>query len=357
MESTHDDRPGQGTVDGDHDEVQPNPQPPTPSYSSVQGLHPPPPTPISSSSSQLATALHPPRGYNPYPYPRTWRLWRWLVGEELEKWRYREDLWMKLVVGQRNYSLEYQPAPPVFSGTPPPEQLAEDEDPEDPIDRRFELEFMTVDQQKGLPLKTLLSPRRVIERTMLDAKKKVFLGYHQDNIWVRIKWPAYPDHEPTRSILVTFRSCKQGRRRPCTRLELSVALAGLISRYYDEVAKMDPHPAFSHLALGGGENRLSLYALRMTALRASRNGIYDIELELEPRQEVEDTKLRNGLEYTSGLLAEPDGVRYHVPPWPSMLPVPCTVGPPPKLSLFQYFTHVDPIGMSNHTMPTWQEPK
>ncbi len=120
---------------------------------------------------------------------------------------------------------------------------------------------------------------------------------------------------------------------------------------------MCPHSAFSHLALGGGDNRLSLYALRMTALRASRNGIYDIELELEPKQEAEETKPRTELQYTSALLAEPDGVRYHVPPWPSMLPVPCTVGPPPKLPVFQYFAHVDPISMSNHTLPTWQEPQ
>lgn len=239
MESTHD-RPGHCTVDDEQDarkEVQPIPLPPTSSYSSVQGLHPPPPTPISSSSSEPATALHPPRRYNPYPYPRTWRLWRWLVGEELEKWNYREDRWLKFAIGHRNYNLEFRvwsryiahirerqaeakkkwedeqlrenPPPPALSGTPPPEQFAEDEDPEDLIDRRFEVEFMTVDQQKGLPLKTLLSPRRVIERTMQDAKKKVFQDYQQDNIWVRIKVSITP--LPQANMRSTARA-RSGRR-------------------------------------------------------------------------------------------------------------------------------------------------
>ena len=117
---------------------------------------------------------------------------------------------------------------------------------------------------------------------------------------------------------------------------------------------MKPHPAFTHLALGKGADRISLYGLRMMGIRASENGIYDLELELDSVKEEEDDK---PVTLTDTMEGSSDQVRIIEPPWPCILPVVCTVGPPPKVSVDQYFTHVDPMAMSRHALPVWQQPQ
>ncbi|RPD59264.1 hypothetical protein L226DRAFT_441575, partial [Lentinus tigrinus ALCF2SS1-7] len=248
--------------------------------------------------------------YNPYPYGRTWRLERPVLGDEQQMWYHREDEWMKISTGGWNEDLRKrifntlvigirdkqrvarnrweeeqlrERSPPVpLRATPPPELEHLPVDPDSLVDHRFDFEFMTAGQEKGFPVRTLLSGRRAIERNMHLPRGRVFDDYYQDNVWVRIKWPAYPDHEPARSVLVTLRGGGRNRkRRPSTRLEFSVALAALITRYYNEVSAMEPHPAFEHLALGSGEGRISLYGLRMMGIRAAENGIFDLQLELD----------------------------------------------------------------------------
>ncbi|RDX52858.1 hypothetical protein OH76DRAFT_1433680 [Lentinus brumalis] len=319
--------------------------------------------------SSRYTRTSPPPHYNPYPYGRTWRLERPVLGEEQYLWYHREDEWMKLSTGGWNSDLRKrifnkyvtgirdkqhaarkeweeqqlrEKSPPIpLRATPPRELEHLPIDPDSLVDHRFDLEFMTANQEKGFPVKTLLSGRRAIEKNMHSPKGVVFDNYYQDNIWVRIKWPAYPDHEPARSVLVTFRCAgKSRRRRPCNRLEFSVALAAVITRYYDEVSAMEPHPAFEHLALGPGEGRISLYALRMMGLRAAENGIFDLLLELD----TSDADAQS---------SSVDEVKIIEPSWPSVLPVTCTLAPPPKIPQSNYFAHLDPD--RTHAMPAWSE--
>ena len=51
---------------------------------------------------------------------------------------------------------------------------------------------------------------------------------------------------------------------------------------------MEPHPAFTHLALGPGEGKVSLYALRLMGIRAGMGGCFDLDVELMPEFEPTD---------------------------------------------------------------------
>lgn len=110
---------------------------------------------------------------------------------------------------------------------------------------------------------------------------------------------------------------------------------------------MEPHPAFAHLALGKGDGRISLYGLRMMGLRATPRAIFDLELELDSKEEEGDAQGVAGDSETM--------VRTWDPPWASCVPVPTILAPPPKLTPDQYFRHVDPIAMSQHALPVWHE--
>ena len=106
---------------------------------------------------------------------------------------------------------------------------------------------------------------------------------------------------------------------------------------------MEPHPAFEHLAFGSGEGRVSLYGLRMMALRAAENGIYDLQLELDTSEsDTQDS-------------SEPaDGVKIIEPSGSDTLPVTCTVAPPPSIPHNRYFTHLDIETLGSHIIPIWQ---
>ncbi|KAI8999080.1 hypothetical protein BD414DRAFT_476932 [Trametes punicea] len=284
-------------------------------------VHPAPvPAIVSSSESSLLHALayelpilrpraapkrartSPPPFYNPYPYPPQWRLMRVADDHEINFWRRRQDLWHQDVMGWQLYHIQCRVFGVVTSkiakkqweikkqledarlaAQPPPDAGT--------VDQGTGVEFAMAEGKRGLPAKLLISTRRALERRMQDPKGKCFQDWPKETIWVRIKWPAYPDHEPSRSIFVALRAGGKRPRRPITRLELAVSLAGLLSQYYSEVSSLEPAPAFSHLALGPAEGRLSLYALRMMGIRLASDGVFDMMLELDHGDEEHDQPL------------------------------------------------------------------
>lgn len=194
--------------------LEPTPAPaPGPSTSSSELSSAPEdgPTQLSLPSTQTS----PPPHYNPYPYDRTWRLYRPVLGAEQYLWFHRDDEWMKFSMGGTNAILQWRifsqivlnirekqrlvrkeweeeqvraRSPPIPMPTTPPRELEHlPIDPESLIDRRFDMEFMTASEEKGIPMRTLLSTRRVIQMNIPSPRGKVFENYYQDNIWVRIK--------------------------------------------------------------------------------------------------------------------------------------------------------------------------
>lgn len=127
---------------------------------------------------------------------------------------------------------------------------------------------------------------------------------------------------------------------------------------------MEPHPAFTHLALGPGEGRISLYALRMMGIRAGPKGIFELELELNgaqpSSQDAPTTAESSSVVPAQEVKAEPDPVavikdEVKAAQWPHTLPVTCTIASPPKISAAQYLAHVDPIMMGKVPLPAWPE--
>nr|VWP01465.1 Putative Rab/GTPase [Ganoderma boninense] len=150
---------------------------------------------------------------------------------------------------------------------------------------------------------------------------------------------------------------------------------------------MEPHPAFTHLALGPGEGKVSLYALRLMGIRAGSGGCFDLDVELDTVQpkassddeaEAEADELgasvslspapddayvaststsasTPGPETTSESDPNPDEDRAKTPPWASTLPVTCMVAAPPQIPHQNYFTHVDPLKMRAHALPAWPD--
>ena len=162
---------------------------------------------------------------------------------------------------------------------------------------------------------------------------------------------------------------------------------------------MEPHPAFAHLALGPGEGKISLYALRLMGIRAGAGGCFDLQVELDtvqPRPNSDDEwdadpvgdtapavsrstspALADGESAASpstsiatsvaspgpsiatveqpdpGLDEEED--RAKTPPWASTLPVTCTVGPPPQIPHRNYFNHVNPLVLREMSLPAWPD--
>ncbi|KAL1947269.1 hypothetical protein VTO73DRAFT_14230 [Trametes versicolor] len=238
--------------------------------------------------------------YCPYPYPPSWKRSRTVCQQEADMFADPESHWMYLVTrlggfmphqnnrvwqaitygialkqAEARKALEDEalarPTPPVPGGV---DDVA-----------ASDIVFMTADGRCGLPVKMLLTGRRALERGMRGPKVRCFENWPNDTEWVRIQWPAYPDHEPTRHIVVSKRMRSERPRRPVTRLELVVALAGVITQYYAEVTKLEPAPAFAHLALGPAEGCISLYELRLMYLRPAPDGVFDIVLELDTEDE------------------------------------------------------------------------
>ena len=145
---------------------------------------------------------------------------------------------------------------------------------------------------------------------------------------------------------------------------------------------MEPHPAFTHLALGPGEGKVSLYALRLMGIRAAMGGCFDLDVQLDTVQPkassddetdpdadaaraistIEDdaavasasTSAPDPLS-TSETDLNPDGDGAKTPPWASTLPVTCTVAPPPQIPHQNYFSHVDPLKMQVYALPAWPD--
>ncbi|OSD02037.1 hypothetical protein PYCCODRAFT_1459264 [Trametes coccinea BRFM310] len=270
-------------------------------------VHPPPAPTLSTSSSllnalaQAPTLQHrrtqnerssPPPFYNPYPYGPQWRLFRVAMPDEVEFWRHRQDIWHQDAYGLPLYQVYGRVFGLVTAGIAKRQREAkkqfEDarlkaEPPPEPgtVDDGTCVEFVAADGRRGLPAKLLLSTRRAVERGMHSPKLKCLAGWPKDTIWVRVKWPAYPEYELRRSIYATIRAGSKRPRRLTTRLELVVALSALLTQYYSDVSELEPAPEFAHLALGAKEGRLSIYALRMLGIRLAPDGIFDMLLELE----------------------------------------------------------------------------
>ncbi|KAI0324689.1 hypothetical protein GY45DRAFT_1438900 [Cubamyces sp. BRFM 1775] len=273
----------------------------------------PAPVPAVSSSSLLhalasETARLPPRineerrkpptpepVYDPYPYPATWGLERAANCTECDFWNTRQDQWhlgldgyrlhyvdsrnayvIRRGIMERQYEAKRRHDRELFDARPPDKVKVES-------DSVWVVEFaMAEGGKKGLPAKMILSTRRAVERGMEDPKGKCFVGSpFGDKILVRLKWPAYPDHEVKKAVPVTILAGHKRPRRPVTRIELAVALTAMLTQYYSEVSALEPSPAFAHLALGQGEGRLSLYALRMIGIRLAPDGVFDLMLELD----------------------------------------------------------------------------
>ena len=193
------------------------------------------------------------------------------------------------------------------------------------------------------------------------------------------------------------------KRRPVTRMEFLVSLGSFFTQYYavssfssrarfhsshavgtrpQEVSNMEPHPAFAHLALGPGEGKVSLYALRLMGIRAGMGGCFDLDVELDtvqPKASSDDEAAADGaitpaspapaddISSTSTSTStpgpstpsesdpNPDDDRARTPPWASTLPVTCTVAAPPQIPHQNYFTHVDPLQMRAHALPAWPD--
>ncbi|KAI0831667.1 hypothetical protein BC628DRAFT_540663 [Trametes gibbosa] len=261
----------------------------------------PAPAPTISTSSSLLHALtapppkpprtSPPPFYNPYPYEPQWKLDRTLAKHEQHFFHHREDYWMRDIRGFKIRHVKLRVVTVVINGVAErqarvrraleEERLAR---PPPPAVGMAEMagavDFATADGQRGIPVKMLLASRRALESGMQNPKWKCFTDWHRDTEWVRIKWPAYPEHTAPRSILVTRRVNLRRPRRPVTRLELVVELAGVITQYYSEATALEPAPEYAHLALGPGEGRVSLYGLLMVGLRPAPDGVFDIVLEL-----------------------------------------------------------------------------
>ena len=143
---------------------------------------------------------------------------------------------------------------------------------------------------------------------------------------------------------------------------------------------MEPHPAFAHLALGPGEGKTSLYALRLMGIRAGIGGCFDLDVELDtvqPKASSDDeteadatpataddasfastptpTSTGPGPSTTPEPDRDPDHNRAKTPPWASTLPVTCTLAPPPQIPHQNYFSHVDPLKMQAHALPAWPD--
>ncbi|KAH9890581.1 hypothetical protein C8Q73DRAFT_704850 [Cubamyces lactineus] len=251
--------------------------------------------PRSTETTRKPPSPNPPPLYNPYPYAPRWRLDRAAHDFESNFFHTRQDRWHLGLDGMRLIYVDRRNALIIRRGIMQRQFEAQ---------KRYELElfdarapvkvesgsdsitvvvFMTAEGgQRGLPAKMLLSTRRALERGMQDPKGKCFVeSSYGDKIWVRLKWPAYPDHEVKKVILVTIRAGHNRPRRPITRLELVVALTAILTQYHSEVSTLEPSPAFAHLALGQGEGRLSLYALRMIGIRVAPDGVFDLMVELD----------------------------------------------------------------------------
>ncbi|KAI1783417.1 hypothetical protein LXA43DRAFT_903615 [Ganoderma leucocontextum] len=366
----------------------------------------------STSSSSLASAFiepaqrprrpprtEPPSWYNPYPYARSWTLERRVTQQELWSWHHREDDWPRVDSGgawlldikhavwsvytngvrARQHAacreweearlLENQPMTPKRKG--------------DGVSHGRDVRFQTFDWEEGIPVKALISGRRALQHFLRDANTEPFKGLGYDTIRVRMKWPAYPDYEPDRQIVITARKGRgKVKRRPITRMEFLVSLGSFFTQYYAEVSKMEPHPAFAHLALGPGESKISLYALRLMGIHAGTGGCFDLDLELdtvEPKASSDDEPEADGdamlaspapasdvsvastststpgPSTTSESDPDPDDDGAKTPPWASTLPVTCTVAPPPQIPHQNYFNHVDPLTMQAHALPAWPD--
>ncbi|KAM5542707.1 hypothetical protein V8D89_003668 [Ganoderma adspersum] len=377
------------------------PNPPVPSASTS-----------SASSSSLAAAFsepaqpprrpprtEPPTWYNPYPYPRSWALGRRVTQEELWAWHHREDDWPR-VDGGGAWLIDIKHA--VWSvytnGVRARQQAARREweearllanPPMAPkrkgsgVSHGRDVRFETFDWDEGIPVKALISGRRALQHLLRDANTEPFKGLRYDTIRVRMKWPAYPDYEPDRQILITARKGRgKVKRRAVTRMEFLVSLGSFFTQYYAEVSNMEPHPAFTHLALGPGEGKISLYALRLMGIRAGMGGCFDLDVELDtvqPKANSDDEAVADGAttpaspapaddisstsaststpgpSTTSESDPNPDDDRAKTPPWASTLPVTCTVAAPPQILHQNYFTHVDPLQMRAHALPAWPD--
>ncbi|KAI0628722.1 hypothetical protein C8Q77DRAFT_1033564, partial [Trametes polyzona] len=235
--------------------------------------------------------------YNPYPYPPTWKLLRKTNAREIHFWEKRQDEWGwdldhrpyhfevfhrirgTFIAGvlRRQKEAKKQWEDEQLARAPPPEPGA--------ISGAGAVEFATADGTKGIPVKMLLASRRALERGLLNPKGRCFEDWPRDTEWVRIQWPAYPDHVPVRSVVISKRVTTKRPRRPITRLELAIELAGLLTQYYSVAISLEPAPAFAHLALGPSEGRISLYGLRVQGIRPAADGIFDLVLELNVDEE------------------------------------------------------------------------
>ncbi|KAI0668439.1 hypothetical protein C8Q78DRAFT_1081304 [Trametes maxima] len=252
--------------------------------------------------------------YNPYPYPASWKFEDKADSDELWFWNHRADVWAKDVDGLRlrNFldirilgAVTYAIArKQVEAKKAHEDELLAAPSPPQPgvLGEGIAVDFATASGERGIPVKMLMMGRRALERGMMEPKGRCFEGFGQDTIWVRINWPAYPDHVPSRSVLVSMRVSVKNPRRPVKRLELAVSLSGLVTQYYSEVSTLEPAPEFTHLALGPAEGRISLYGLRMIGILAAPDGTFDMLLEVDtpndnqerPFAEGATTRLRNG---------------------------------------------------------------
>ncbi|KAI0781425.1 hypothetical protein BD413DRAFT_608572 [Trametes elegans] len=265
---------------------------PTASSSLLHALATEPPTPPPRPPRRVRTS--PPPGYNPYPYPQQWYLWGKLDPGELRFYHRRDDYWLHDIDGykikhvcdrvfclattrieQMQRATRQREEDARLARPPAPEPLA----PAEAAGVRVDL--AEVDGTPGLPARLMVSTRRALERGMLDPKAQCFANWPRDTLWVRVKWAAYPQHEPVRPITVTIRRGKKHPRRPATRLEVALELAGILSQFYSDVSELEPAPECAHLALGPGEGRISLYALRMMGIRATPDGVFDMLLKTQ----------------------------------------------------------------------------
>ncbi|KAH9857568.1 hypothetical protein C2E23DRAFT_804835 [Lenzites betulinus] len=178
------------------------------------------------------------------------------------------------------------------------------------------VDFATADGTRGIPVRMLMASRRALHSGMQNPKWKCFAGWHRDTEWVRIRWPAYPQHVAPKSIVVSQRVRFKKPRRPVTRLELAVALAGVITEYYSEATSLEPAPEYAHLALGSAEGRVSLYGLLMVCLRPAADGIFDLVLELIGDEDAMKPRIVRRIDVAEldNLIAVPDVRLDSVPP-------------------------------------------
>ncbi|TBU57085.1 hypothetical protein BD310DRAFT_574338 [Dichomitus squalens] len=374
-----------------------------------------------SASSSLASALtvpaprprpvrtEPPSWYNPYPYPRNWTFKKRLTQQETWDWNHVEDQWMhdkesdKRIVEVRDTTYQRYIAAVAARQTAARQEWEESQlltnprmvpGPEGESEKPSQdVYFETFYRDKGIPMGAVIAGRRELQHCLRDANKLPFKGSKCDTI----KWPAYPDYQPDRRIFITTRTGKKKvGRRAATKTEFIISLGSFFAQYYAEVSKMEPDPAFAHLALGPGEGKISLYALRLMGVRAGPGDCFDLDVELDtvkPQTNSDDdwdadpvdnssTAARSaspvaangdlvtstsasasastsGLSYPAASKPDadpdPDEDRAKTPPWAGTLPVTCTVAPPPQIPHQNYFSHVDPQKLRLHPLPAWPD--